>query len=265
MTKTLPFDIMFTGAKNRSVEFGIAQAVKTKMCVLDRPTAFAVGLFFVSFKEVEMEFKFNEKNKADGLELLSVLENCSVGVVFFDPQYKGILDKMNYGQHRMKKRYELFQMSEETIKTFIQEIDRVLKKSGYVFLWVDKFHLCSGISDWIDKTELRIVDMITWNKERIGMGYRTRRVSEYCLVLQKEPVKAKTTWKIHNIPDVWNEKSTKDHPHNKPVELQKQLILATTCKDDIVLDPASGGYSVLKACQLAERKFLGCDLGGSND
>lgn len=52
----------------------------------------------------------------------------------------------------------------------------------------------------------------------------------------------------------------KSHPHSKPIELQKQLILATTSEGDYVLDPAAGGYSVLKACEKLKRIFIGCDL-----
>jgi site-specific DNA-methyltransferase (adenine-specific) len=44
------------------------------------------------------------------------------------------------------------------------------------------------------------------------------------------------------------------------VELQKQLILATTKKGDFVCDPASGGYSVLKACIEIKRNFIGGDI-----
>lgn len=77
-------------------------------------------------------------------------------------------------------------MNEETIREFVEEINRVLKKSGYLFLWVDKFHLTNtaeNFHNWIYNTDLQVVDMITWNKERMGMGYRTRRVSEYLIVL----------------------------------------------------------------------------------
>lgn len=96
---------------------------------------------------------------------------------------------------------------------------------------------------------------------RMGMGYRSRRRSEYLVVLQKKPTLAKATWTIHNIPDVWKEKiKGKSHPHSKSIELQKQLILATTSEGDYVLDPAAGGYSVLKACEELKRIFIGCDL-----
>lgn len=197
------------------------------------------------------------------MELLSAIENNSIKASFFDPQYRGILDKLSYGnegENRSKKRCELTQMSNETIEKFIKEIDRVLLPSGYLFLWVDKFILCQGIDTWITNTSLSIVDLITWNKLKIGMGYRTRRKSEYLIVLQKKPIRAKSTWILHNIPDVWDEKVVKVHTHSKPIELQKQLILATTQENDYVLDPASGGYSVLEACSDINRNFIGCDI-----
>lgn len=197
------------------------------------------------------------------MELLSAIEDNSIRASFFDPQYRGILDKLSYGnegENRNKKRCELTQMNNETIKKFIKEIDRVLVSSGYLFLWVDKFILCQGIDTWITNTSLSIVDLITWNKLKIGMGYRTRRKSEYLIVLQKKPIRAKSTWILHNIPDVWDERVVKIHTHSKPIELQKQLILATTQENDYVLDPASGGYSVLEACSDINRNFIGCDI-----
>ncbi len=208
-------------------------------------------------------YSINKKNKVDGLKLLNDINNETISVAFFDPQYRGVLDKMHYGQHRMKDRCSLVQMNEEKIRTFIEGINRVLKKSGYLFLWLDKFHLTNyaeNFYNWIYNTDLQVVDMITWNKEKMGMGYRTRRVSEYLLVLQKTPTKAKVTWTDHSIPDVWSEKVQRDHPHSKPIALQQRLIEATTKEGDYILDPAAGGYSVFVACKNAGRNFIGGDI-----
>ena len=41
---------------------------------------------------------------------------------------------------------------------------------------------------------------------------------------------------------------------------QTALINATTHEGDLVLDPASGGFSVFEACKLINRDFIGCDL-----
>ena len=210
----------------------------------------------------------NKKNKIEGLQLLKKIQDNTIKTAFFDPQYRGILDKMNYGnegENRGKARSDLQQMTEETIIRFIQEIDRVLLPSGHLFLWVDKFHLCTGVLPWFTNTTMQLVDLITWDKDKIGMGYRTRRKSEYLIVFQKEPKRAKDVWKNHSIPDVWTEKVEKVHPHSKPVELQKALIEATTEEGDFVLDPASGGYSVLAACREIRRNFVGGDIQYGED
>ncbi len=210
--------------------------------------------------------KFNARLKMDGLTFLRKLPDDKIPVAFFDPQYRGVLDKMNYGNEgksRGKQRCALAQMDSTTITKFIREIDRTLTPSGHLFLWMDKFHLCTGFTGWLDSTQLDVVDMVTWHKGRIGMGYRTRRASEHLVVLQKQPRRAKGVWKIHNIPDVWNEKTTRnEHTHQKPVELQGELLAAVSNAGDIVIDPAAGSFSVLAACQMHDRKFLGCDLNG---
>lgn len=213
-------------------------------------------------------YSVNKKNKADGLDLLADINNNTVATAFFDPQYRGVLDKLKYGnegQSRGKARCNLIQMNDNTIVLFIKEINRVLKQSGHLFLWVDKFHLCQGVSNWLIDTDFNLVDMIVWDKGKIGMGYRTRRKSEYLIVLQKSPVRAKDCWNDHSIPDVWEEKTPKIHPHSKPIDLQKRLIAATTQDGDYVLDPASGGYSVYEACKALSRDFIGCDIEYGED
>ncbi len=202
----------------------------------------------------------------DGLKLLQMIPDKSIPLVFFDPQYRTILDKQSYGnegESRQRARVELPQMSVEIINQFIREIERILLQSGHLMLWVDKFILCSGIHILMENSSLQIVDMITWNKDKMGMGYRTRRFSEHLVVFQKPPVRAKGVWRVHDIPDVWTERienGGKNHTHYKPVGLQKKLIEAVTNKGDVVVDPAAGGYSVLKAAIETERNFLGCDI-----
>ena len=44
--------------------------------------------------------------------------------------------------------------------------------------------------------------------------------------------------------------------------LQQALIESVTAPGDPVLDPAAGSFSVLEACQLAGRTFVGCDVNG---
>lgn len=39
----------------------------------------------------------NQRNKMDGLVLLQGLEENSIRACFFDPQYRGVLDRLKYG------------------------------------------------------------------------------------------------------------------------------------------------------------------------
>lgn len=217
----------------------------------------------------------NVKSLADtmltmnGLELLARLPDNCTPLAFFDPQYRGVMDSLQYGNEgaRQKGRALLLQMPEAIIVTFISEIARTLTPSGHLMLWIDKFHLVEGVNSWLENLPLKTVDLITWNKGKMGMGYRTRRQSEYLLVLQKLPLRAKGKWSSHDIPDSWLEKITqsrKKHPHAKPEQLQSALINATTVKGDFVLDPAAGGFSVMRAAHSVGRKFIGSDLGIDN-
>lgn len=210
------------------------------------------------------EPRLNVPATMDGRDLLASLEASSIAACFLDPQYRGVLDKLRYGNEgvlRGQRRAALPQMGEDVIREFIRGIDRVLRPSGHLFLWIDKYHLCTGVSGWMADTALAIVDMVTWHKERIGMGYRTRRTSEHLIVLQKRPVRAKGVWTRHDIPDVWTERpARRAHAHAKPVALQAALIEAVTAPGDLVLDPAAGSFSVLAAAASAGRDFVGCDV-----
>lgn len=209
----------------------------------------------------------DKRNEGDGLRLLERLPDCSAALAFFDPQYRGVMDKLNYGNEgsRQKGRAALTQMPEDIIKQFIVDLARVIRPSGHLMLWVDKFHLVEGVNPWLKNLPLRVVDAITWDKGRIGMGYRTRRRSEYLIVIQKEPLRAKGVWTSHSIPDVWCEKLENvrtGHAHAKPERLQQTLIETTTGKGELVIDPASGGFSVMRSALAAGRHFIGTDLKG---
>ncbi len=207
--------------------------------------------------------KLNARQKMNGLDMLTGLPESYTPLVFFDPQYRGVMDKQKYGNEgaRQKERAVLPQMTDDVICVFLAHIDRILKPSGHLMFWVDKFILCSQLPMLTAGLGLNVVDMIVWNKGRMGMGYRTRRVSEYLVVMQKSPVRAKGVWRDHGIRDVWDEKlAQQNHAHSKPVSLQTRLISATTHQGDVVVDPCAGGYSVLEACVLASRDFMGCDL-----
>ncbi|KLL03902.1 MAG: modification methylase, partial [Mycoplasmataceae bacterium RV_VA103A] len=62
----------------------------------------------------------------------------------------------------------------------------------------------------------------------------------------------------------WEENSLptkqRKHPHQKPKELIRALLEATTKGGDLVVDPCAGSFIVLEVCQELGRDYLGCDL-----
>lgn len=222
--------------------------------------------------------RFDHRNRVNGIRLLRFLPDASVRLVFFDPQYREVLDKMRYGNEgeRQKERVLLPQMNWSLTLDFLAEINRVLVPQGHLFWWVDKFSVCHHFDNRnrLSSEHFPTVDLITWEKSRIGMGYRTRRKCEYLVVRQKLPKRAKGVWRDHSIPDVWSNQMEIDelkerkiiykslHPHAKPLGLQSRLIEAVTRKNDVVVDPTAGGFSVFEACRITNRHFLGGDIRG---
>lgn len=203
-----------------------------------------------------------------GLWLLSKVPDNEAALAFLDPQYRAILDRQAYGNEgaRQKGRASLPQMSDDGIRSFLEELQRVVRPSGHVMLWVDKYSIGSGhhLRLLRDAPALQVVDLIAWDKGRIGLGRRARCRTEYLVVLQKRPTRAKGIWTDPRLGDSWSEYSTGrapgQHPHAKPRALTELLIRATTERGDLVLDPCAGGYVVLDACQASGRQFLGCDI-----
>jgi len=181
---------------------------------------------------------------------------------FFDPQHRDTLDRLKYGNEgaRQKGRALLPAMTSDYVDACCREAARILRLSGYLLQWVDTFRLCETYH-LRTADVLKCVDLIAWDSQRIGNGYRSRRRGDYLLVLQKPPLAAKSTWCDHSIPNRWPEKVDRTlHPHIKPIGLIRKLIGAVTRPGDLVVDPAAGSFVIMHAAHQLGRDFVGCDL-----
>lgn len=217
--------------------------------------------------------KFNQPNLKDAVEFLRDLPQESVGAAFFDPQYAPAADKVffhkaggpKWGWGRAEPPPEIPEMGPETIREVVHLIERILVPGGHLFIWTDKRHVMQGeIENWVSgKKGCQIRDMMIWDKVRLGLGHKTRYTMEFLMIAQKVVAGRAREWQERDMPDIWRErKSNKVHPHAKPIGLQTNLIRAATSPDEVVIDPCAGTYSVLEACRMAGRNFLGGDLFG---
>jgi site-specific DNA-methyltransferase (adenine-specific) len=66
---------------------------------------------------------------------------------------------------------------------------------------------------------------------------------------------------VIEIPTTCNGMGEKtEHPTQKPEELLRKIILASSNQDDIVLDPFSGSGTTLVVAEQLGRKWVGCEM-----
>ena len=194
--------------------------------------------------------------------LLRSLPDGCTPLVFFDPQYREVLDRLAYGNEgaRQRDRCALPAMSAGYIDAMLprdragaaaERLPDALGRHVPPLHGRSPPHRRHPSTRRSDQLGLRAP----------GIGYRTRRRGSYLLVLQKPPPRAKATWRDHGIPDRWAEKvDRRIHPHAKPAGLIARLIGAVTQPGDLVVDPAAGGFTVMHAAHELGRRFVGCDI-----
>ena len=78
-------------------------------------------------------------------------------------------------------------------------------------------------------------------------------------ILEDEKLNASAFWSVY--PPLREEKVHGKHPTQKPIELLRRCVLASTKKGDIVIDPFTGSSTTGIASKIVgDRKFIGFDL-----
>ena len=124
----------------------------------------------------------------------------------------------------------------------------------------------------------RIINIITWQKSDPTPTWGNLHFnfsSEYIIWAKKTPManhyfNYELMKEINGgtqMRDVWTlpaiakwEKSCGKHPTQKPLELLRRIILASTNKGDLILDPFTGSSTTGIIALELDRKFIGIDL-----
>ncbi|HOD36289.1 MAG TPA: site-specific DNA-methyltransferase [Syntrophales bacterium] len=154
---------------------------------------------------------------------------------------------------------------------------RVLKPNGTI--WVSgTTHVIYSIGFALQRLGYRILNDIVWYKPNappnLSCRYFTHSTEivlwaaksekskhHFDYPLMKEMNRGKqmrNLWEIR--PPAASEKHFGKHITQKPLELLKRVILASTEKGNLVLDPFCGSSSTGVACVLTGRRYVGIDL-----
>ena len=238
---------------------------------------------------------FSENNfvlyNGDSLNLLKELPENSIDMIFADPPYnlsnggftvhagrmvsvnKGDWDKSN----GFAKDYEFHYKWMEACK-------RVLKPHGT--LWVSgTYHSIYQCGHALQSLGYHILNDISWFKPNASPNLSCRyfTASHETLIWARKDKKAKhifhySLMKNGNWPEdqlkkpglqmrsVWamgtpkpEEKKFGKHPTQKPIDLLKRIVLASTNEGDVVLDPFTGSSTTGLVSIINNRKFIGID------
>jgi site-specific DNA-methyltransferase (adenine-specific) len=112
------------------------------------------------------------------------------------------------------------------------------------------------------KSGLRLLtgarNVIVWDKQSIGMGYAWRRSHEW-IGYEPQPDHALRDLSLGDIircPTVHD----KRHPTEKPVEVVAPLIVNSSDKGDLILDPFMGSGTTLVAAKRLGRRAIGIEI-----
>lgn len=94
-------------------------------------------------------------------------------------------------------------------------------------------------------------------------NYSKKIKCEYCNntnsieISHKKGVQMRSVWIIPTTPK--EEKNMGKHPTQKPLELLNRVIISSTNKNDIILDPFCGSSTTGISAKIHKRKFIGID------
>ncbi|MBO5948765.1 site-specific DNA-methyltransferase [bacterium] len=241
--------------------------------------------------------KYYEKDNiqlflGDCIEILEKATPESVDMIFADPPYMlsnggitcqaGKVVSVNKGEWDKSKGFD---EDLEFHTRWINACRRVLKPNGTI--WISgTYHSIYACGYALQKADFKILNDICWFKPNASpnMSCRYFTASHETLLWAKKDKNAKHTFNYESMKDgswgddfikkpskqmrsVWAIGTTKSfekelgkHPTQKPLELLRRIILASTNKGDLILDPFAGSSTTgIMALEL-ERKFIGIDL-----
>ena len=228
----------------------------------------------------------------DCIEILNKATPESVDMIFADPPYllsnggitcqSGKVVSVNKGKWDKSKGID---KDFEFHTKWINACRRVLKPNGTI--WISgTYHSIYACGFVLQKTGFKILNDICWFKPNASpnMSCRYFTASHETLLWAKKDnnTKHKFNYDIMKNSDwgedfikkpkkqmrsVWAigtpknyEKELGKHPTQKPLELLRRIILASTNKGDLILDPFTGSSTTgIMALKLG-RKFIGIDL-----
>lgn len=226
------------------------------------------------------------------LDIIKQFPDNSVDMIFADPPYmlsnggfsvqSGRRVCVNKGQWDKSNGFdEDFKFQNE----WISACKRILKPAGTI--WISgTYHSIYQCGFALQRNGYHILNDIAWFKPNAAPNLSCRffTASHETLIWARKDKKAKHTFNYESMKNGnWHEDSLKKqglqmrsvwsintpkmsekifgkHPTQKPFDLLRRIVLASTKPDDLILDPFTGSSTTGLAAFYYKRKFIGIDI-----
>lgn len=232
----------------------------------------------------------------DALKILKSLPSSSIDHCITDPPYNisGYDNKKKIGwlqsnnvwtkqKNFSKIDAQWDKFSDDNYLAFttnwISEITRVVKSNGNIIVF-GSYHNIYQIGSILQNLERKLINSIVWYKRNAFPNVTQRMLcesTEHIIWAVNETKKKAKNWTFNyrtlkkmnggiQMRNMWDipststaEKKYGKHPSQKPIELIRRLVLGTSNKRDIILDPFMGSGTLPVVAQMTGRKFIGID------
>jgi len=198
----------------------------------------------------------------DAVEELKKIPDNSVDLVITDPPY-GISRELNCKNKRLGSTAKLNFNFGEWDKFSSEWLDLAIKKTNG---WFISFCAKKDIATFwaaLENNGFIAIDALVWQKpDPVPLNAKSRFLNAWEMaVMGKRPGATWNSTYEHNILKYQAPKNkNRIHPTQKPLELIKKLILLTTKKDGLVLDPFMGSGTTAAACKESNRNYIGFEI-----
>ena len=226
--------------------------------------------------------KTNFKNQiinGDSLEELKKIPSETFDLVFADPPYnlqlKGELTRPDRSKvsavNDKWDQFENFKKYDDFTYTWLAECKRILKKDGAIWV-IGSYHNIFRVGTAIQNLGFWILNDVIWNKNNPMPNFRGTRFTNAheTLIWASKSEKSKYTFNYQSLKCLnddlqmrsnWNlpicngserlkKNGKKVHSTQKPESLLHRVLLASSNKDDMILDPFLGSGTTATVCLL---------------
>ena len=233
----------------------------------------------------------NFKNKiinGDSLEELKKIPREIFDLIFADPPYNLQLKSELTRPDRSKvsavndkwDQFENFKKYDEFTYEWLNECKRILKKDGAIWV-IGSYHNIFRVGTAIQNLGFWILNDVIWNKNNPMPNFRGTRFTNAheTLIWASKSEKSKYTFNYQSLKCLnddlqmrsnWNlpicsgserlkKNGKKIHSTQKPESLLHRILLATSNKNDLVLDPFLGSGTSAAVAKKLGRNYFGIE------